>query len=150
MNLKVHEGLRVIGDSEFKCSAGHEPTTGQRSATPPAEDSDDFSLSLRSFSMYTPVTTIRSTMSFPAAYISSELGGELLIIPHRRRWKRATGVLAESFTKSYDPGQCSSVCFFRTGVPALQLFESNLQKYSLPSGPVKMRSLNVMAETLRL
>ena len=40
--------------------------------------------------------------------------------------------------------------FFRTGVPALQLFESNLQKYSLPSGPVKMRSLNVMAETLRL
>ena len=76
--------------------------------------SDAFSLCLRSFSMYTPVTTIRSTMSFPASYISSILSGRelllLLIITHWRRWKRATGVLAESFTKSYDdPGQPLSV-----------------------------------------
>ena len=58
------------------------------------------SLSARSLSMYAPVTTIRSTMSFPAANISSEAGRAFPMIPHLRRWKRATGVLAESLTKS--------------------------------------------------
>ena len=66
---------------------------------------DALSLSFRSFSMYTPVTTIKSAMSFPAANISSEAGLALPMIPNLRRWNRATGVLAESFKKSYDsPG----------------------------------------------
>ena len=61
---------------------------------------DALSLCLRSFSMYTPVTTIRSTMSFPDANISSEAGREFPMRHSWRQWKRATGVSAESFTKS--------------------------------------------------
>jgi hypothetical protein len=39
------------------------------------------SLSFRSFSMYAPVTTMRSTMSFPAVNISSEAGRASPMIP---------------------------------------------------------------------
>ena len=71
-----------------------------------------FSLSFLSFSMYTNVTTIKSTICSPSANISSEAERGSVSTPNRRRWYTATRIsfLSASITNYNDVVWKSKEC----------------------------------------